>query len=126
MQLSFHTVEAGIADISPPRLEVGTEKLHALPHIKNLQLTSMQRKSELRRKERLNLGHQRPQPLLIRTHHIEVIYIPSIVAASEHTLHIVIQLAQINIAEKLARQVANGQATSLVLGLVFCLLRTGC
>lgn len=111
-QLALHPAECGTGYVAAMWLEVCSEELHALIHRADAHLALVERQSKLLFEEPPHLGDEAAKPFTAGAYDIEVIHITPIVAALECALHVVVKPAEIDVAEELAGEVADGQTAT--------------
>ena len=103
-----HAAQGVAADVTTIRLQVCTEELHSLTDRADAHLTLMKREVQLFFKKPPNPRNNTTQCLTAAADNKEVIHIAAIVTASERAFHEVIETTQIDVAEELAGEVADG------------------
>ena len=100
-------LERLIADVGAPGLDEGSEELHSVTHVTDMQLTHVQLQAELIHQELTDLRYDGEQPAAVGADDIGVIDIPTVVAGSDGTLHELVKDVEIDVAVELGGEVTE-------------------
>ena len=108
-QFPLHPLQRMAADIDAPGFDECAEKLHAVTGRNDPRLPLVKLQAQFARQEIPGKGLHTHEPFPVRAHHETVVHVPAIVLAVEAAFHVVVKDAQIDIAEELRGEVADGQ-----------------
>ncbi len=112
-QLALHPLQRMAADIHAPGLDERAEELHAMAGRNDPRFPLVEPEAQLAVQEIPCKGLHAREPLLVRAHHETVVHVPAVVPAVEAAFHVVVEHAQIDVAEELRREVADGHPAVL-------------
>ena len=110
--LAAHTEKCRPTDIVSERLQIGSKKLHTVEHVANAYLAIMQFQFQMVFQKIRDLRNCRAKETDVGTDKVKIIDIAAIVPTAQIALDEIVEFPQIDIAQQLTRQVADGQSAA--------------
>lgn len=108
--LLLHAFPTGSGRICAVGFDEGSEKLHAMLHVCNLQFSFVEFQTEFREQELAYLRYDGLEPCAVMGHEVGIIDIAAIVPCLQHTLAVLVKFIEIDIREELRGKVADGKS----------------
>lgn len=93
-------------------LDIGTQKGDAAEDVYQFRLIGVERQRRVVAQETPDGGDEREQVTGVVVHDVEVVHIAAVVLQTQPLFHIVVEIVQVEVAEKLRSQVADRQPAS--------------